>query len=513
MAEVELNFPAPPLWENRVEAPFSSDTTKALSKPQLDVEAESRALAEKEKAPVDAKAALATDTAKIELAGAQAKETRAAQNIVDKSKVDDVETAKVAKRAEALRIANDEIRATPAVALMADRKGWDKAKLAIGLALAGLGDAMNAKASATLGRAAGPSAVTDVINMDLDRQRANLKKLTDVQIMAKEGVKDAIEARELALSKVDLAGAALFALASQHLETQLKAKGLEAPAIAANEAKLAIDRAEVESKKRAVADLANTHTRTGQKVENVTRAQPDGTSGGKGQMAMVRNSNGTDAGPAPAAAAAKVNEETVLRSAAVRALKHFDQVAREVGGRAIVPGTKDFNMLKGAHADAVAAITSVTNMPGTDKSSLVEAERLGPTGSGVWKVEPKLIRNLAGAIREQGLHAIKMTANSALQTRKNGETVAPGLPVRPTANPAPAAPAPGPVAPAGPIAPAGPATPPVAPPPPPAAAVAPPPPRAPGQLSPADRAALQWAYGAGRGDPRAEEIKRRLGVK
>ena len=34
--------------------------------------------------------------------------------------------------------------------------------------------------------------------MDLERQRENLKKLTDSQIMAKEGVKDALAARELA---------------------------------------------------------------------------------------------------------------------------------------------------------------------------------------------------------------------------------------------------------------------------------------------------------------------------
>jgi len=508
MAELvggDIVFPSPPEWEKRVDQPYTADTTKSLSQPQIAVQEESLSQAEREKAAADEKAKLEGEKAGIEAAGAQAKEDQARATNAEKARVDEAETAKIAKRADELRAANEAIRATPAPALMADRKGWDKAKLAIGMALAGLGDAINAKASAVLGRPAGPSAVTDIITMDLERQRENLKKLTDSQIMAKEGVKDALAARELALAKVDMKGAALFNLASQHVETLLKAKGVPAAQIAGNEAKLALDRAEVESKKRAVAGLADEHTRTGQKVEETTRAKPDATNevSSRGQLAVVKNPDGSTAGYAPAGAAHDVNKETVLRAAAGRALKHYDDVVAKVGGRAVIPGTDDYNLLKGAHADAIAAITSVKNMPGTDKSSLVEAERLGPSGNGPWKVDRRLIRNLARANKDQGLHAIQMTANSAVQTRKSGETFVPtpAAPAPPAA--ATAAPAAAPVAPAqAPV----PSTQPMVPPKP-----DPPPPV---MMTAAEkREALKWAKGPGRGTPKAEEILKALGVK
>ncbi len=516
MAEgVEINFPGPAPYEERTERPFSSDTTKTLSKAQLGVQDESIAQAEREKAKAKDATALDVGKAKIETEGSKAVEAASANTILEKGRVDTAETAKIAQKAEVLRQAQEAIKATPAPSLFADRKGWDKAKLAIGLIAAGIGDAITAKSNATLGRASGPSAVTDIIGMELERQRANIQKLTDAQVMAKEGVKDALTARELALSKVDLKGAAMASLAKQHLETLLKAHGMDAAQVAGDERVLSLDRAEIESKKRAVAGLANEHTSTSAKVETVSRTPAADSGASKGQLAIVKNPDGSSAGVAPAAAAAKTNEATNLRVAAVRALKDFHDTAARMGNREINPASDDGRELAGAHASAVAAITSVTNMPGTDKSSLVEAERLGPPGVGVWKVQPKLIKKLASDISAQGRHAIKMTADSAVMTHKSGELTTPELPVSPTGNaPAPAAPA-APTTPpmVPPPAPAAPATPPMVPPAAPVAPAAAPPPRVAGPLSPRDRAALQWAYGPGKGSPRAEEIKRALGVK
>jgi len=500
-AGVAVNFPAAPEWEKRVTAPSVTDTTKALSPVQVAVEGQSLAQAEEEKAAVDQKTGLETDKATIEAQGAAAKEAQTAATIGEKDRVDAAETVKIAKRADELRAANEAIRATPAPALFADRKGWEKAKLAMGFALAGLGDAINAKASAVLGRAAGPSAVTDIINMDLERQRENIKKLTDSQIMAKEGVKDAIAARELALTKVDLKGAALFNLASQHVETLLKAKGMDAPAIAGNEAKLALDRAEVESKKRAVAGLASEHTRAGAKVEVTTRAASESDKGApSARAAPVRGPDGTIT-YAPTGEAEKLNEGVAAALRIDKILHERQQLIREHGERVINPHSPEGMRMKQLAVESGEALRQFDQINNSDEGQKLAAKIAGGSGVGV-DLNPaasvdylaELRRGVARTIRDR----IKVGSGPAEQMRPG----APAVPAAPTAAPA-AAPAPT-AAPTPPI----PSTAPMVPPKP--AAL---PRRAPGPLSPSDREALMWAKGPGRGTPKAEEILKALGVK
>lgn len=500
--ETNVTIGGPAAWERREEDPYSTDTSKALSKPQLDVQAQSAALTEQQKTGLDPAAKLATENAQLEADASAAKEAQSAKNILEKSKVDDAETAKVAKRAEELRVANEAIRATPAPALFADRKGWDKTKLAIGLALAGLGDAMNAKASAVLGHAAGPSAVTDIITMDLERQRENLKKLTDGQIMAKEGVKDAIAARELALTKVDMKGAALFALASQHLETQLKAKGVQAPEIAKNEAKLALDREEMKRKEAAVAGLASEHTRVGPKGEETNRTIPDKGAPGA-RMAPVRGPEGNVEGYAPTGEAEKLNEGAAAALRIDKILHERQQMIRQHGERVMNPHSPEGMRMKQLAVESGEALRQFDQINNSDEGQKLAAKIAGGAGVGV-DLDPaasveylgELRKGVARTIRDR----IKVGAGPVEQMR-------PGA-AKPPAAPAPVAAPPAPAAPPPAVAPA-PVTPPMVPP----LAAAPIPARAPGPLSPADRAALQWAYGAGRGSSKAEEIKRALGVK
>ncbi len=258
-------------FEESKTSPTSSDTTKSLSAPQLQEQADSAALTKDEIAGTAPRAALDTANAQIEADAARNKEAIGAKTLAEKTAVDEKQMANIAAKAEVLRQAQEAIKATPAPQLFASRDGWGKARLAIGLALAGLGDAIGARASAVLHEQRGPSAVSDIISMDLDRQKANLQKLTDQQIMAKEGVKDAIQARELALAKVDMKGAALLNLAAQHAEALLKAKGVEAPAIAQNELILKLRRDEEQRKAQAVAGLTNEHTKNSGKTETTTR--------------------------------------------------------------------------------------------------------------------------------------------------------------------------------------------------------------------------------------------------
>ncbi len=507
---VAVNFPGSPEWEKRVTAPSVTDTTKTLSPVQVAVEGQSLAQAEREKAAVADKTALETDKATIEAQGAAAKEAQTASTIDEKTRVDDAETAKIAKRADELRAANEAIRATPAPALFADRKGWDKAKLGIGLALAGLGDAINAKSSAVLGRAAGPSAVTDIINMDLERQRENIKKLTDSQIMAKEGVKDALAARELALTKVDLKGAALFNLASQHVETLLKAKGMDAPAIAGNEAKLALDRAEVESKKRAVAGLASEHTRAGAKVEVTTRAPTESDKGApSARMAPVRGPEGKVEGYAPTGEAEKLNEGSAAALRIDKLLYERQQLIREHGERVMNPHSPEGMRMKQLAVESGEALRQFDQINNSDEGQKLAAKIAGGAGVGV-DLNPaasvdylaELRRGVARTIHDR----IKVGSGPIEQMRPGAAPVTPAAPapVSPSPAPAPAA-APSPVAaPTPPI----PSTAPMVPPKP------APKPVASAPITSSERvAAIKWAKNEGRGTPKAEEILKAFGLK
>lgn len=258
-------------FEKSTTSPTSSDTTKSLAPEQKAQQEESAQLAHDEIAGTKPKADYDTGVAKLEAEAAKNREAIGAKTLQERTAVDEAEMAKIAAKAEALRQAQEAIKATPAPQLFASRDGWEKTRLAVGLALAGLGDAMGARASARLHESRGPSAVSDIISMDLDRQKANLQKLTDQQIMAKEGVKDAIQARELALAKVDMKGAALLNLAAQHAEALLKAKGVEAPAIAQNELILKLRRDEEQRKAQAVAGLTAEHTKNSGKTETTDR--------------------------------------------------------------------------------------------------------------------------------------------------------------------------------------------------------------------------------------------------
>ncbi len=498
MADDIINIGGPAPYEKREESPFSSDTSKSLSAPQLASQTASADLTKDEISGTANKAAYDTDIAKINAEDATAKAKIGTQIAGEKLGVDEAHTAQIAKRAEDLRIANDAVKATPAPALFADVHGWDKVQRALGVALAGFADAMSSRSNAILHRADGPSAMTDIINMDLQRQREIIGKLKDNQIMAKEGVKDAQLAREQALARVDLKGAQMYALAGQRLEQLLKAKGVEAPAVEQNAEILKVRRAEQDRKAAAVAGLTKEHTATSAKTETTNRTVPDTSSNAR--IGVVRNPDGTASGTAPAAEAKDVNDQTTLRVNADDALKDLKEHMEEHGR--VVPGTDAYQERKSLFAKAKIAVGSVSALGKSDEALRTEMETLGPPGSGAWAPNTAIIDHVIKRNETNAKTAIQM------HTAHPGAVGNDGLPVKPASNPPPAAPA-APVTP--PIVPPAPVTPPMIP------AAAPTadaarviPPRPAGvPLTQKDVAMLRWAR-ANPNDPRAAQIVQAL---
>ncbi len=110
-----------------------------------------------------------------------------------------------------LRDQQDKLDKMPAPALFADREGWGKLRLGIGMAMAGLGDGMMAAAMIRAGHApSGRSTVRDIIETDLERQRAAIARQKDSVVMARTGLDDAKEARNVLLADIELKGKQMY---------------------------------------------------------------------------------------------------------------------------------------------------------------------------------------------------------------------------------------------------------------------------------------------------------------
>jgi len=477
MADDIINIGQPAAFEERKEQPYVTDSSKALSKPQLEQQQQSAALTDEAVQATAPKAAYDTDVAKINAADAATKSGILQQTAQLRDQVDTAHAAEIARRADDLRRANDEIKAAPPPSLFADRKGWSKVTGALGLALGGFGDALAARAAARLGVSRGPGAVQQIIEMDLNRQRENIKKLTDVQIMAKEGVKDAQAARDQALAKVDLKGAAMMSAAAAHTEQLLKAKGVELPAIQQNETILGLKRAEQDRKAAAVAGLANEHTRVGPKVETTNRTLPDNASSSK--VGVVRKPDGSAAGTSPAGEANEVNDQTRLRVQADADLKElYEDMLKNP--RALT--ADDRKRREELYNKAKIAVGSVSSLGKSDESLKTEMATLGPTGMGIYSGDVTAIKRLIKANEKNAYDAIKIHTAHPGAVGDDGRPPITGAPASPAPTLAPAT-----------AAERRPARTPNAP------------------LNAEQQDAMRWLM-ANPNDPRAPEIRRRLGL-
>lgn len=135
-----------------------------------------------------------------------------------------------------LKTAQERYNAAPTPALFADRDNSSKFLLAVGMAFGALGDAMSRRAMIRIGmRPDDTDTVGKIINLDLERQRANIARLSDRVVQARTGLNDAMQARQLMLAEVDAREAAMYKRAEKLGAARLAAMGKQQKEIEGNE--------------------------------------------------------------------------------------------------------------------------------------------------------------------------------------------------------------------------------------------------------------------------------------
>jgi hypothetical protein len=206
--------PSLPAWEvHKTEAlPGTEDrTTKSLAPEQqatLDkigtLEEQQKAIADKQLVADTAANTVHTETAG-EMAEASAKLEKERQSAIDDT------DGQIATWRSKLRSANDRYMSAPMPSLFGNTDTGHSVLKAIGLALAGIGQARYTTAMLRTGHDPGQSnAIDDIINQDFALQRENIAKLKDNALMAQAGVKDAEEARRIMLANIDVKQAAVY---------------------------------------------------------------------------------------------------------------------------------------------------------------------------------------------------------------------------------------------------------------------------------------------------------------
>lgn len=183
----------------------------------------------------------------------------------------------------------------PPVSLFGDRDTWGKALGAMGMLFAAAGDAQKAKAAALLGQqASGPSFLTGVVQMDLQRQREKLGKMSDEALMAQTGLKDAREARQAALAEVDLRGALAYKRLAAIGKANLSSKGMDDATIEGDQRIQALRAEEVKQRDAVGSHLTQQIVKPGTDVTTTTRENKPGTQAKPG-VEDVKETNRLDA--------------------------------------------------------------------------------------------------------------------------------------------------------------------------------------------------------------------------
>lgn len=227
-------FPSQPEHQTETEAPYQDVQRRVgggetispgpqLSQALTNIDATTGKRVEAENTLTDVK----TQMAGIEAAGAKATAGVYDQSALLQQSEHDQLAPEIARRMAQSKKDVEEFRAMPAPALFADRSTAGNIALAIGLAAATFSDAMAARAAALLGQAKGPSTVTAIINMDLDRQREKLKRASDKMAQSGKNV-DEIRAYEDRLDKrIDAKRVIALERAQATLLMTLKGKGMD----------------------------------------------------------------------------------------------------------------------------------------------------------------------------------------------------------------------------------------------------------------------------------------------
>jgi len=203
--------------------------------------------------------------------------------------VDDKALANIDAHAAHLRDAVQRYESMPLPSLFGDKTTGRQALMGLGLALGALGSAASAQANARLGGGGqAPDTVGEIIKNDLDRQRQNIKEMSDRVAMAKAGVDDAIQARKLLLADVDARGATAFKRIAAIAKANLGSQGLAQDAIDNHQAYLDAQKNYQESVDRTVAGLTQTHTTSAQQEADTTTTRSGQDKAPKDSLASLR---------------------------------------------------------------------------------------------------------------------------------------------------------------------------------------------------------------------------------
>lgn len=146
--------------------------------------------------------------------------------------------------------------AAPPVSYFRDGDTWGNALRGFGLALGAIGDAKVVNAAVRTGHAPPTlDTVGQIINADLERQKAAIADLKDRVVTSRTGIKDAYEARQQMLAEVDLKGQAAYAQLERVGKARLAAMGMSQPEIDQHLAILAMREKQAEHKAEYVKPL------------------------------------------------------------------------------------------------------------------------------------------------------------------------------------------------------------------------------------------------------------------
>ncbi len=191
------------------------------------------------------------------------------------------QNANIKAQADVLRQANQALKETPAPALFHEGDGWKNVAKAVALAVGAFGDALAAKGAALGGRSSTQNSVAQTVNMLLDQEREKIKKLSDNQVIAKTGLKDAIDARATALAEVDARGAEAMRRAQMLGEYMVKASGPQSAVLDARLKALDLQQHANEFRAQSLAALHKTITgkHTAENIDRDPTVKPPGAGG------------------------------------------------------------------------------------------------------------------------------------------------------------------------------------------------------------------------------------------
>src|ERR1041385_1134482 len=443
-------FLVPPLPE-KVTATTTHDTdveTKKLDPRQQQYFGDLSALREQESTNEEARAELAKTTALYKTADALQNADALDKQMADRQAAYDKTQSDITDMSTRLREARDKFDNAKTQSFFRDGDTHGNVLKGIAVALGGMSDAICARVGVMTGRDQGPSVVDQIVDADMARQKEDIKLMSDKVAIAKGGLQDANEARQLLLAEVDTKAAMAYKRIQQIAAANLASQGVQQADIDKNANIAAWREKELQGQASAVNQLTQQFTKQGKDVTITTNENKDkehGPTAAEIQLSPtdIFNVNGEKIGEA---STPKLADELMhgkggenskgalpayadLRDALVRLRDH--EAAK---GATLNPLSDDYQkrdqlyhealiLMKGPGKDALGVLTGpdVGIIEGQIGGSIASK-----TGMGVEKLDPAIDKLDRDAARGLASHGFKHPDQMLQQYR--GEIPAPKSP-------------------------------------------------------------------------------------